>query len=573
MTVPQSSLLSRVALTSMDLVVRLWPESSRRWGQAVLAEMGEISEPRAALSWAAGGILLFIRAVVEHIFEWISLPAGKGFPNAALPAGGSGRQFPKHSRLATAAVLLATAVLFFLPIGREATVTVKASWRGYVASDSDRRNLEKRAAQAEKEKDAREFAFVALSYPDPGRAAQFADRAVALDPELVWIYACRSRYQGGEDWTNSAGWLKRLKASDPDNAFVYLVSAYAAGEPGIEKIETKHGGTGQAIGAAETADGEWAAEMDRAFRAPNYDNYFERHKELAREGWKKTTGLSPGLVAIGLWSRTMPDPVQIRAHADLRVSQALREGAAGNVKEAETSLGELTRLGKRITAVGATPFEQAIGLGLTRRGLEGFEKLYLTNGQTNEASEIEAQLQAMETDTNERAHSYLGWRSQIVSGFRWRAVAVQASAISSLMLAVAIALSLLALEAGAASGWRRSGVGRSIACRVADYGPVLFLAASAVFLWSFQPIAKIFEQYRSAGQSNTETMGLFWQLFVLGDANPLLYFYKPYHQWLVGTIVLTAIALIVLLRGLTRQKPVPKIQWKSGRRRRRAEAN
>ncbi|MGB2666340.1 MAG: hypothetical protein WAK48_20225 [Candidatus Acidiferrum sp.] len=59
MSVPQNSLLMRMAVSSVVLAVRYWPEKSRRWGQAVLAEMGEISEPRAALNWAAGGFFYF----------------------------------------------------------------------------------------------------------------------------------------------------------------------------------------------------------------------------------------------------------------------------------------------------------------------------------------------------------------------------------------------------------------------------------------------------------------------------------------------------------------------------------
>jgi hypothetical protein len=31
MTVPQSSLLTRVALSAMSLALRYWPEDSRRW--------------------------------------------------------------------------------------------------------------------------------------------------------------------------------------------------------------------------------------------------------------------------------------------------------------------------------------------------------------------------------------------------------------------------------------------------------------------------------------------------------------------------------------------------------------
>jgi hypothetical protein len=170
MNAPRNSLLARVALNSMDLAVRHWPESSRQWVQAMLAEMAEISKPTAAMNWALGEMLLFARAIVGQLLQWMKLPAGRGFSGAGLTSDGNEPQFPRHSRLATALILLAALTLLFLPIGREATGTVKASWSEFAPLQSDQRELEKIAAKAEKEKDARGLAFVALASPDDERA-------------------------------------------------------------------------------------------------------------------------------------------------------------------------------------------------------------------------------------------------------------------------------------------------------------------------------------------------------------------------------------------------------------------
>jgi hypothetical protein len=78
------------------------------------------------------------------------------------------------------------------------------------------------------------------------------------------------------------------------------------------------------------------------------------------------------------------------------------------------------------------------------------------------------------------------WRSATVNGGR-RVFVVQISAILSILLAVAVVLSLLTLEAAAVFRWKRLGIGRWIACRMADYGPALFLISSVVFLWNFRP--------------------------------------------------------------------------------------
>ena len=241
----------------------------------------------------------------------------------------------------------------------------------------------------------------------------------------------------------------------------------------------------------------------------------------------------------------------------MRVSQALEVGSAGNEKEAETILSELTTFGRRMTTGSSDFFEHSIGIGVRKRGLEGFRKLYRANGHANKEEEIEAQLLEIKTSEGARVNSYLGWRTGITNGLKWKAIVLQDSALLALLLGIAIVVSLLVLEAGAAFRWKAAGVGRWIACRVADYGPVLLLTTGVISLVSFWPIAEMFEQYRSAEQFDSEGMGLFWQIFVLGDANPLIYFYQPYHQWLVATIALAVIAVMVLVRGLVKQKAVP----------------
>ncbi len=555
MAAPRTSLLARCAVHSLDLAIRYWPENSRRWGQAVLAELAEVTEPTAALSWAAGGILLFFRALFADFLEWLRLPAGRRHSDTPLSSGGEGPQFPKHSRLATAVILLGTVTLLFLPIGREATTTVKASWRGFRASAGDRRDLETIAAQAEKEKDARELAFVALTYPDSDRASQFADRAVALDPSLAWIYG--GRYGPPLNWVKSPERLQRLRNSDPDNAFVYFVSAYAEGEPRMAELHAQRGASADVLRNTLASDAEWVKDMDQAFRAPTYDSYFQRHQVLACEAWKKNPNLSPGLIAESLWTHRLPDFLQLWTYVDLRVSEALQAGSPENVKAVEATLGGVTGLGRRMTADGSTFFEREAGFGMTQRGLLGFEKLYRASGRVNEAKGIEAQLREAQTNQDARIQSYLAWRLDVTRAFRSKAIVLQASAILALLLAIIIAISLLVLEVNPASRSKGFGVWRWIGCRAADYGPGLFLAASLAFLASFRPIAELFQQYRFRELTGQESSGLFWQLYVLGDLNPLTYFYEPYHQWLLVTTALVAIAMGVLVQGLLRRRAVP----------------
>ena len=113
--------------------------------------------------------MLFSRASASHFLAWLKVPVGSRLsPPSLLPASSS-PILPKRSRLFTAAILLSTAVVLFLPQSREAISTVRESWNGYRGYDSDLRGLQNLAARAESENDARTLAFVSLVLPHSER--------------------------------------------------------------------------------------------------------------------------------------------------------------------------------------------------------------------------------------------------------------------------------------------------------------------------------------------------------------------------------------------------------------------
>ncbi len=207
------SFTARMVQRFLKLALLFWPEESRHWGQALAAEFHEIERPFEALWWAFGGLMLFIRTSASHYLAWLKLPVGPPFSGTSLSDEAGTPLLPKRSRLFTLAILVATAMLLFLPQSREAISTVRASWNGYRGYPSDVRALQKLAARAEKERDANTLAFVALATPDAKEAMMLADGAAAIDPSLVWIYACRT---GHPEFTPpSKDDLARLLAADP----------------------------------------------------------------------------------------------------------------------------------------------------------------------------------------------------------------------------------------------------------------------------------------------------------------------------------------------------------------------
>ena len=140
---------ARFARWLLEWAVRHWPEETRPWGLALAAEIDETASAFETVRWSLGGIMLFARSVLSCAWAWMKLPAGGSLPGARGPQGPS--LLPKRSRVFTAAILAAAALLLFLPVGREAIRTVRASWQGFRESPSDQRTLEELAARAKKE--------------------------------------------------------------------------------------------------------------------------------------------------------------------------------------------------------------------------------------------------------------------------------------------------------------------------------------------------------------------------------------------------------------------------------------
>jgi hypothetical protein len=557
MPAPRTSLLGRCAANSLDFVVRFWPENSRRWGQAILAEIGEINEPAAAASWAMGGILLFFRALLCDFLAWLKLPAGERLSDASSPSGSKGPQFPKHSRWATAAVLLAALSLFFLPIGREARKTVSASWREFGSSNGDRQELEKLGARAEKEQDAHELAFVALNNLDKDRAVYFADRAIALNPSLAWIYVTpfvRLENPGDKER------LARLKSFDPGNAVIYLAAARAEGQPRIWTLRGNNA-TKDKRAEALSNDSEWLEEMGNAFRAPRYDSYKVRRREITREGWDKKPYLSPSLAAVSVYLAFFPDMFEIKTYAALRIREARQAAAAGDIAKAEKIITEVTAFGERMSKENeAAEFQQWFGFDVTRLALNGLRQIYADRSRSSEAAAIASQIDDLDRKTAQLREDFPKVHKEGQQVPKTRAVLVHALSSLVVLLALATLLCLCALELSTLFSWRKTGLWRRLACRMADRGPVLFLATSVAFLLSFQPFAAALQQYRSVNSSQTELRHSSMELEMLQGMNPLSYFSKSssdYFLWLLLTIVLSAIALVVLVRALVRHRTTP----------------
>ena len=552
MTMPAtpSSFAGRIAYRSLALALRLWPEETREWGAAVLAEMGEMAEPAESFNWAAGGIMLFFRAIFSRALDWLRLPSGGTITEGV---SSSGSKLPRPPRWTTALLLLGAVGLLLLPQGQEAVSSLEASWRHFELSASDHRKIGELAVRAENAKDAKGVAFAALSDPRTEQAVQIADRAVALDQKLVWIYA--SRFQRPAQTPLNKERIEQLQSADPENAFVYLYAACVEVEPQLQTLHER-GLKSDVLEATLADDDKWMELMGRAFRAPRYDSYYDKHQELSREVWSRERDLGLAPVVYSLWSHSMPSVTEIVTFAKLRIREAGEKRAANHPEQAEQILGEIQSFGERMSAGTAPGIEKMTGLDVARRGVEELQKLYASTGREAEARDAAAELARIEARKTQMANSFVPVYAAAVEPYGRRAVFVQCAALFGIFSGLATLFCLLSLELGAGLSQQGTGIGRRVLRLAADYGPLLFLVSSAGFLLSFRPFAGFLTEYRAANSPSIDPRVFAGRLFALEAANPLAVLGDAYVRWLVLTVTLAAIATGVLLRGILRGKQV-----------------
>jgi hypothetical protein len=554
MDAPQHSMPFWLAHSSLQLALRLWPEESRDWGHALAAELYEIEKPFEALQWALGGLMLFSSATASHFLAWLKLPAGSRLAAASLPIGTNPPTLPKRSRLFTAAILVATAVVLFFPQGREAISTVRASWNGYRGYSSDVRALRNLAVRAEKERDAHTLAFVALATPDADRAMMLADHAVAINPSLTWIYASST---GHPEFTpQSKERLTRLLAADPDNAFSDLLAARTISEPLFRQLIFRHSPTEKEFEAALAANPEWLAHMDRAFRAPRYDSYFNRHWQLTREVWNRDPDLSASVIFISLWTHKLPDMASIRSYGTLLVHNAQEAAAAGRLDEAQSLLVRVGEFGRHMSDQGESDFERMAGLSVSHQALAEMRNLYQTRGMDRQSQEAAWHLRDVDDHIERLHHSFQLPSPWQMRAFDRRALLVQLSAALAMLFAIAAALSLIILELPLAKpGHQRIWLRRTISA-AADWAPAALLIGCVALLWLFQPYAQILRSARTLDSASAAWHSMHFEgLFTLSSTLGVLEGpFTPVHFWQALICALVALGFFVLVRGFLRYK-------------------
>jgi hypothetical protein len=550
----QRSRAARVAEWVLRQAVCLWPRESREWGRAMAAEVSNIQDPLQSLRWSVGGVLFFLRSLGAHFLAWTILPVGVNSPGGSLLNGEEPPRLPKHSRLVTALLLVGATVALLLPWGREAVTGVLPSWQGFGLSSKEKRDVEALAKRAEKERNARKLAFAAISDPDSSSAISLAEKAVALDPSLTWIYA--SRFERPIFAGMPTNWLKQLQTRDPENGYVYLLAAESNAGPRLRVWEARHGLNEIDTEKLLANDPEWLALMRKAVRAPHYDEYAQLHWELQREIWRGEKELSAAVIVYSLWSPRIPDTLFLKAYGNLRIREAKEAEMNGQAKQAEQILQELNEFGNRMAGKNQSLFSQMVGLDFSRQSLNELRTLYTGLHQEQDADLVVRQLLELESRRSELSRWPPAGYVAFEACYRRRALAVQLSAAFLSVCAFALLAGVLFLELSALFPRKRGRLANRLACFAADYGSILLPLASVALLFSFRPFAAAFEQYRNGTGPIADQRYFTGVFFSLWEVLPnwLHAADKSYFGWWVATIALAAVAVLIVLCGLVRDK-------------------
>lgn len=119
--------LRRVAGSLLRLALKVAPQDSFAWGQAVLGELNHVEGDWPALAWAFGGaVVLTKHALLSLILPGRTRPAISSGPALSAKEG----PMPKTTLTAISACAGAALLFFLAPVFRQAFQASLAQWHG-----------------------------------------------------------------------------------------------------------------------------------------------------------------------------------------------------------------------------------------------------------------------------------------------------------------------------------------------------------------------------------------------------------------------------------------------------------
>jgi len=506
---------------------------------------------------------MLTRAWWNHLLRSWNRPAGVPEGGALEALSRNASRIPRTPRFVTAILLVASLAMLAVPDVREAIRATFRVWSGnYDRITADDQALIARVrAEGELHQDAQAMALVALHAADHAERMRMADRAVALDPSLTWIYAYVRTTDGLGSCCNNplpAEWLAKLQKWDPDNAVPRLLVAHQSSLRFSEFWE-KHGERGgyeaEAVKYLQQDKG-WVAEMEFVFQAPKYDYYVSREFDLYRAVTQRYGIRDLDATRSILWSN-YAGRIGVNDATYFAYFLAERAEAAeqsGDFQKAESLYREPAEFSQRMAEQTHTQEERNHWQSVEGDSLRKLQALLAKSGKTDEAALVGVKVDALQT--NRSAWGPMRPWSWDENG--WEGFMIRSFTGAILFLGCVSVLSLGVLF------WRRQaaiesrGVGATLASIGVDFCPLLLLIAVAGVYVAYRPIALIYDEYMTWASPIYDYTELRHALYTPYESPEgvwsLSNYFRPENYWLALIVGLTMLAGFIALRGVLRRR-------------------
>jgi hypothetical protein len=301
------------------------------------------------------------------------------------------------------------------------------------------------------------------------------------------------------------------------------------------------------------SDSKWMELMERAYGAPRYDSYFQRHYQLTRTVWSRERNLSPVIVLSGLWSHAIPDLMNLRAFADVKIHEAQKARAADEFKRAESLLDEVNGFGMRMADGSGTYIERLIGWTLSRSPDKELIVLYSSSGRSEDERRVTLRIEQIDASFLALRPGHDSADHARAQAFRREGMLVQGFGTLAVIAGLAALAGVLMLEMWPSRIRKTKTIWRRVPCWLADYGPATLLVASVAFLASFLPFQRAFEEYRTSKLPNDQRLtDSLWGLLEIPQY--VMSSSAAVPIWTFVTVALSTLLLFVLVSGFYRTR-------------------
>jgi hypothetical protein len=468
------------------------------------------------------------------------------------------RPAPRMPGVGSIVFLLLAISALASPTLRHGVTSVVDVWRsssgGYTANE-----LRVLGERAERSRDAKMLAFVAMRLPIGADSVRWADQAVALDPNLTWVYF---EMNGGSDpdyHMNDADFgprAARLQQWDRDNAAPLLMQAdriFGNSDWSFDyqqRFSPLRGQdrTAEASMAFAKSHPDWAALMEKAFRSPRFDDYSQKRFELVLDVMRTHQLDQPLEIVHAVWGARLPDLLGIRVFSSSLERQGELRESAGDANAVQ-NYWEVVNFAQqmRIASNGVT-IERLIALAIERSSFNQLQIALSKQGRADEAKYAAYEVQSVDAETKAMRYPNResAWEEDATL---WNGLVLHGTVV---LMIGAGALSLVSLFwLGTTYHDESRSLGRKWLCGAARYSPVILVFSVVTFYLTYFPYVSTL---RGATPENLHRLAA--PLGAILDLSQLLSYggrrYGVVYLWEGVTIAGVGIVMLMLARMILR---------------------